>query len=133
MAIKHSDEPLINYEKNGHGISVYMVESEVSVRAGGEEILRTGSALLLKEQGYPPVYYFPISDVKPGFLEPSDRTSTCPYKGKANYYSLVVQGKKNTNAVWQYRDSTREFTPIQDYVAFYDNAIGSIDEVHGTE
>lgn len=129
MASLDDEEPFIHYERDGHTISGYKVNKEISVRVNKEEIIRTRSAILLKEQGYPPVYYFPIFDMMEGILEPSRRKTTCPFKGKANYYSLHVGGKKFENSVWQYSKCTKEFEPMRDYVAIYNNIVDRIDEV----
>jgi uncharacterized protein (DUF427 family) len=35
-------------------------------------------------------HYFPPEDVRDGVLELSDTRSTCPWKGEASYYAVVV-------------------------------------------
>jgi len=47
-------------------------------------------------------HYFPPDSVKREFLEDSDHTSICPWKGDASYYHVVVNGKRNENAAWYY-------------------------------
>ena len=37
-------------------------------------------------------HYFPVESVNDEFLEPSQTTSTCPWKGTASYHSLCVDG-----------------------------------------
>jgi uncharacterized protein (DUF427 family) len=63
--------------------------------------------------------YFPMDSVESEFLVDSDTTSTCSWKGLANYYSLKVDGELNTDAVWVYRDPKDAAKEIANYVAFW--------------
>lgn len=121
-------ELVIDYDRDGHKITVENVEKPVSVTIGDEEIASTSSALLLKEIGHPPVYYVPLEDVKSGILEKTDTTTNCPFKGNAMYYTIKLGTKEYRDAVWRYLDSIREFDRIRDYVAFYSN-VASVAEV----
>ena len=46
------------------------------VEFGGEVIAETTNPLRIVEQNKPPVYYFPIEDVRQEFLVPEETTST---------------------------------------------------------
>lgn len=63
--------------------------------------------------------YFPIEDVHRELLEPSDTHSTCPWKGVASYYSVVVDGQRNTDAAWCYPSPKDAASDIADHVAFW--------------
>jgi uncharacterized protein (DUF427 family) len=63
--------------------------------------------------------YFPMDSVESEFLVDSDTTSTCSWKGLANYYSLNVNGEVNTDAVWVYREPKDAAKEIANYVAFW--------------
>jgi len=63
--------------------------------------------------------YFPMESVDSQFLIDSDTTSTCPWKGLANYYSLNVNGEVNTDAVWVYRTPKDAAKEIANHVAFW--------------
>lgn len=63
--------------------------------------------------------YFPPSSLKREYLQPSDHASTCPWKGKASYYSVAVNGKVNDNAAWYYPAPSDAAKQIKDYVAFW--------------
>jgi uncharacterized protein (DUF427 family) len=41
-------------------------------------------------------HYFPPESVNTQYLRQSTTTSRCPWKGLANYYSLIVDGKIKT-------------------------------------
>jgi uncharacterized protein (DUF427 family) len=76
---------------------------------------------LLFETGHLPVYYFPVDDVRMDLLEPTDRSTHCPYKGQASYWTVRAGGRMAENAVWGYQDPLPERTDIKGYVAFYWN------------
>jgi uncharacterized protein (DUF427 family) len=64
-------------------------------------------------------YYFPPTSVKKEFLKDSETRTTCPYKGIARYYDLVVDGEVNKDAAWYYPDPEPGFEKISNYVAFW--------------
>jgi uncharacterized protein (DUF427 family) len=64
-------------------------------------------------------HYFPRDAVDVDFLQGSDTTSVCGWKGTAHYHSLIVDGKTNKDAAWYYpepKDAAREIT---DRIAFW--------------
>ena len=63
--------------------------------------------------------YFPKEAVRPGVLAPSDRTSACPWKGQASYYTIVVDGQHNPDAAWEYRDPKPAAAEVRNRVAFW--------------
>lgn len=64
-------------------------------------------------------HYFPRSAVNDDFLEPSDRTSVCHWKGTAGYYDVVVGDERNPAAAWFYADPSAKAAHIQDHIAFW--------------
>lgn len=64
-------------------------------------------------------HYFPETSLRREFIEPSEHTSYCPWKGTASYYSLSVDGKHNANAVWYYADPKPEAGSIKGRIAFW--------------
>ncbi len=64
-------------------------------------------------------HYFPPNSVKLEYFKPSPTQTTCPWKGKASYYNLEVDGEKNEDAAWFYPDPKPAAKEIQDYVAFW--------------
>ena len=43
--------------------------------------------------------YFPDESVKREFLKSSSTTSSCPWKGQARYYTIIVDGQENPDAL----------------------------------
>ena len=64
-------------------------------------------------------HYFPVESVNDEFLEPSQTTSTCPWKGTASYHSLCVDGKRNPDAAWYYPAPKEAAAAIRGRVAFW--------------
>ncbi|MFC1968833.1 DUF427 domain-containing protein, partial [Chloroflexota bacterium] len=44
--------------------------------------------------------YFPPDSVNWDHLKPGNRQYTCPWKGKAAYYDIVVGDEAKRNAAW---------------------------------
>ena len=63
--------------------------------------------------------YFPVADVKPEYLRPSETHTTCHWKGEASYYDIVVNGKANKDAAWYYSDPSDAAKEIKGHVAFW--------------
>lgn len=64
-------------------------------------------------------HYFPADAVNPALLKVSATTSVCGWKGLANYYTLVVDGAENHNAVWYYADPKPQTAHIKGRLAFW--------------
>ena len=64
-------------------------------------------------------HYFPADSVDPGLLENSATHSHCPWKGQASYKTLVVDGKRNVDAVWYYPDPMSAAAEIKGRYAFW--------------
>jgi uncharacterized protein (DUF427 family) len=64
-------------------------------------------------------HYFPMSSLNRDAVTFSNHKTTCPWKGTASYYSLLVNGELNTDAAWYYADPKPEAEEIRDRVAFW--------------
>ena len=111
-----------------HPITVTPAGRKVRVTLGGKVVAETSRALSLQEASYPPVLYIPRADAEMGLFERSSRTSHCPYKGDAAYYSLAVDGQRAENAVWTYEEPYPAVAGIKDHLAFYPDRVDAIEE-----
>jgi uncharacterized protein (DUF427 family) len=102
---------------------LYFEDSPRRIRAtfGGETIVDGRHAKLMHEHGHLPIYYFPEEEVRMDLLEPTDRSTRCPYKGEASYWSVRVGGRVAENAVWSYPQPIEGAPPIAGYYALYWN------------
>ena len=64
-------------------------------------------------------HYFPPDSVRQEYLQTSSKTTVCPWKGTASYYSVVVDGKQNADAAWYYPSPKSAAVEIKDHVAFW--------------
>ncbi len=64
-------------------------------------------------------HYFPADSIKQEFFTGSDTRSTCPWKGEASYYNIVVDGKTNSDAGWYYPNPKPAAENIKNFVAFW--------------
>ena len=63
--------------------------------------------------------YFPLAAVNAAVLKDSATTSVCPWKGTAQYYTLVVDGAENRDAAWYYPAPKDAAKQIAGRVAFW--------------
>ncbi|VAW02878.1 COGs COG2343 [hydrothermal vent metagenome] len=92
-----------------------------TVRAGGAVLAESKNALELSEGEYPPVIYFPRGDIAMALLDSSDKSSHCPHKGEASYFSVITKSRTLENAAWSYETPIAGVEPIQDHLAFFEN------------
>ena len=64
-------------------------------------------------------HYFPASSVNKSYFQESPTHTTCPWKGVASYYTVVVDGKTNEDAAWYYPEPKEAASQIKDHVAFW--------------
>jgi uncharacterized protein (DUF427 family) len=64
-------------------------------------------------------HYFPPNSVHWEYLVESDRHTVCPWKGRANYYDIIVGGERNPDAAWTYPKPSKAAKKIEGYVAFW--------------
>jgi uncharacterized protein (DUF427 family) len=64
-------------------------------------------------------HYFPTESLNKDFFKPSSTTTVCPWKGTANYYDVVVDGKTNEGAAWYYASPSPKAAAIEGKVAFW--------------
>lgn len=64
-------------------------------------------------------HYFPPESINRDYFADSSKQTRCYWKGKANYYDVVVNGDSNSDAAWYYPDPSNAATEIKDYVAFW--------------
>jgi len=64
-------------------------------------------------------HYFPADSLKKEFFEDSIAQTSCPWKGRASYYSLSVAGQQNKDAAWYYPEPKDAAKEIKGHVAFW--------------
>jgi uncharacterized protein (DUF427 family) len=64
-------------------------------------------------------YYFPIESIKKQYFIDSKTQSTCPWKGKASYFNIIVDGEINEDAAWYYPTPNQYAIILKDRIAFW--------------
>ena len=122
------DEEIFGHPRDPHHrVDVRPSSREVRVTFAGETIAHTRRAQFLFETGLPTRYYIPPADVRMEFLAPSRRTSVCPYKGTASYWSVRVGDRVAQDAVWGYQEPLPESLRIKGYLCFYPEKLERLD------
>ena len=109
-------------------IKIHKANTKWVVRAGGAVLGESTDALELIEGDYKPVIYFPRADIAMAFLDLTSKSSHCPHKGDASYYSIQTKSTVLENAVWSYEDPLDSVARIKGYLAF-DPALVTVEEL----
>lgn len=80
----------------------------------GQVLAESGHTVVIENN-----HYFPESSLNKEYFSPSDKHTTCPWKGLASYYTIKVDGVTNTDAAWYYPDPKDAAKEIKDHVAFW--------------
>ena len=64
-------------------------------------------------------HYFPQDSIRVEHFRPSDTHTTCPWKGEASYYDVVVGDQVNKDAAWYYPEPKDAARQIKGRVAFW--------------
>jgi uncharacterized protein (DUF427 family) len=114
------DEEVFVHPRDPHArIDVLPSSRHVRVELDGVTIADSNRARLLFETGLPVRYYLPKLDVRMDLLVPSDTVTHCPYKGRAEYWSIRVNDRVHRNLAWSYRTTPPESQKVATLIAFW--------------
>lgn len=102
-----------------HAITLTPFDGEVTVEFEGTRIARSSRTVEVNETNHPPVLYLPMDDVDASLIRPSGHVTTCPFKGKASYWNIVIGDHEIDNALWAYETPYDEMLELAGLVAFY--------------
>ncbi|RFB06206.1 DUF924 family protein [Parvularcula marina] len=97
-------------------MELHAVEGLAIARKGKSIVAASTAARLLKEGSYPDVLYFPAENIHPTAHLPVEGTTTCPWKGEANYYTADGAPK----AAWTYYSAKDLVAEISGMIAYND-------------
>jgi len=104
---------------SGHRITITPTERHLEVMLGGEKLAVSDRPVLLDETGLPTRYYVPQEDVRTELLRPTSHQTTCPFKGEASYWSVVLGDEVYDDIVWSYQTPIPEAAGIAGLMCFY--------------
>ena len=123
---EEDDEVFVHPRDPYHRVDVLNSSRHVKVIVGGEVVAETRRPRLLFETGLPTRYYVPKLDVRLDLLTPTTTVTRCPYKGKASYWSVNVNGKEFTDIVWAYPAPIPECPKIENLLCFFDEKVDAV-------
>jgi uncharacterized protein (DUF427 family) len=86
---------------------------------GDRVVLDTERAHLLHETGILPVAYAPLEDFDADALERTRKTTHCPFKGDASYWTLRVGDRVLDDALWAYEAPLERAPWLLGFAALY--------------
>lgn len=95
----------------------------VQVLFAGVVVADSRRAVRVLETSHPPVFYLPPEDVRTELLTLTPQRSVCEFKGRAEYWTLSLNGGKAVDAAWSYPQPTKGFEALQNYLAFYPSRV----------
>jgi uncharacterized protein (DUF427 family) len=110
-----------------HPITITPTPQRVRVLLDGEVVAETTRALTLQEASYPAVQYIPREDAAMALLARTPRSTHCPYKGDASYFSVAAGSRQAENAVWSYESPYPAVAAIAGHLAFYPDRVDAIE------
>jgi uncharacterized protein (DUF427 family) len=123
------DEPVYTHPRDPHKrVDILASSRHVRIVLDGVTVAESGQPRILFETGLPPRYYLPLSDLRMDLLRPSDRTTHCPYKGAASYWSVDTTaatpgGRVHADIVWIYRAPLPESQKVAGLACFYNERV----------
>ena len=123
---EEDDEVFVHPRDPYHRVDVLHSSRHVKVVLGGVVVAETNRPSLLFETGLPTRYYIPKVDARLDLLTPTNTSTRCPYKGKASYWSVSVDGKEFKDIVWSYPAPIPECPKIENLLCFYDEKVDAV-------
>jgi uncharacterized protein (DUF427 family) len=128
---EEDEEVFVHPRDPYHRVDILQSSRHVKVRVNGEVVAETERPKLLFETGLPTRYYIPPEDVRNGVLVGSEKTTRCPYKGIASYWSVEAAGERVEDLIWYYPEPIPETAKIKDLLCFFNERVDL--EVDGEE
>jgi uncharacterized protein (DUF427 family) len=128
---EEDEEVFVHPRDPYHRVDILESSRRVKVSVNGEVIAETARPKVLFETGLPPRYYIPAEDVRKEALVGSEKTTRCPYKGVASYWSVEAGGERTEDLVWYYPEPIPEAAKIEGLLAFFNEKVDL--EVDGEE
>ena len=128
---EEDEEVFVHPRDPYHRVDVLESSRHVKVTVNGEVVAETDRPKIMFETGLPSRYYIPPEDVREDVLAASEKTTQCPYKGIASYYSVEAGGKRVEDLVWYYPEPIPEAPKIKGLLCFFNEKVDL--EVDGEE
>lgn len=121
------DEEVFTHPRDPYTrVDILASSRHVRVEVDGTVVADSTSPRLLVETGLPVRWYIPKPHVRLDLLVPSDTVTHCPYKGRAEYWSVRTPEGVRDDLAWSYRAPLPESQKIAGLIAFLDEKVDVI-------
>jgi uncharacterized protein (DUF427 family) len=120
---EEEEEVFVHPRDPYHRVDILESSRHVKVKVNGEVVAETERPRVLFETGLPPRYYIPPEDVREDVLVESEKTTRCPYKGVASYWSVEAGGERVEDLIWYYPEPIPEAAKIKGRLAFFNEKV----------
>ncbi|HTI34524.1 MAG TPA: DUF427 domain-containing protein [Miltoncostaea sp.] len=118
------DEEVFTHPRDPYTrVDILPSSRHVRVEVGGVTVAESSSPRLLFETGLPPRHYLPKPHVRMDLLTHTVLETHCPYKGRAEYWSVRAGGVLEGDVAWSYPAPLPESQKIAGLVCFYDERV----------
>lgn len=115
----------------GYQVSIKPCRDHIRILAGNTCIAESDRPLRVEETKHHPVWYLPLADVNATYLQATEHSTYCPFKGHASYWTVATEEQTLENSIWGYPAPYAECESLKDCVAFYTDRLTL--EVNGTK
>jgi uncharacterized protein (DUF427 family) len=120
---EEDEEVFVHPRDPYHRVDILDSSRHVKVTVDSEVVAETDRPKILFETGLPPRYYILPEDVRKEVLAASEKTTQCPYKGVASYYSVEAGGGRVEDLVWYYPEPQPEVGKIEGHLCFFNEKV----------
>jgi len=93
-------------------------DKHLKVICNGIVLAETNRGKRVLETSHPPTYYFPPEDVRVEYFIETSKILLCEWKGRYQYYNILIGEKLIPYGTWRYFEPTPNFVSIQTYYSF---------------
>ncbi len=121
--LEEDEENVVHARDPYHRVDALETSRHLRISLDGQVLAETSRAKVIFETGLPPRWYVPLEDVNEELLVASETTTGCAYKGFADYWTVRVGERTETDLAWRYREPRHDAAPVAGMVAFFNERI----------
>jgi len=128
--LEEDEEVYVHARDPYHRVDALRSTRHVTISLDDAVLADSAAPVALFETAQPTRWYLPAGDVRTDLLRPEpDRTSRCPYKGTATYWSAEVEARREPMLAWTYSDPRPGVAAIAGRICFFNERVDT--EVDG--
>ncbi len=120
---EEDEEIIVHPPRPVHAVDTLASSRHVHVFIDGDLVAESTQPVLLFETGLPVRYYLPQTDLRTDLFTPTDKHTSCPYKGTTRYWSATIGGTEHPDIVWSYPTPLPESIKVPGMVSFYNEKV----------